>query len=67
MIFIWFFVFAMLFDGGLIPSFFVVRSLGLLNTLGRANSAYRGADIQPDSDDELLPQCAEGTGGIGGD
>ena len=33
-IFIWFFVFAMLFDGGLIPSFLVVRSLGLLNTLG---------------------------------
>ncbi|MDE2821212.1 MAG: carbohydrate ABC transporter permease [Chloroflexota bacterium] len=33
-IFIWFFVFAMLFDGGLIPSFMVVRSLGLLNTLG---------------------------------
>ena len=30
----WFFVFAMLFDGGLIPSFLVVRSLGLLNTLG---------------------------------
>ena len=33
-IFIWFFVFAMLFDGGLIPSFLVVRSLGLLNSLG---------------------------------
>lgn len=33
-IFIWFFVFAMLFEGGLIPSFLVVRSLGLLNTLG---------------------------------
>ena len=33
-ILIWFFVFAMLFDGGLIPSFLVVRSLGLLNTLG---------------------------------
>ena len=33
-LFIWFFVFAMLFDGGLIPSFLVVRSLGLLNTLG---------------------------------
>ena len=33
-IFIWFFVFAMLFDGGLIPSFLVVHSLGLLNTLG---------------------------------
>jgi len=33
-VFIWFFVFAMLFDGGLIPSFLVVRSLGLLNTLG---------------------------------
>ena len=33
-VFIWFFVFAMLFDGGLIPLFFVVRSLGLLNTLG---------------------------------
>ena len=33
-IFIWFFVFAMLFDGGLIPSFLVVRSLGLLNRLG---------------------------------
>ena len=33
-IFIWFFVFAMLFDGGLIPTFLVVRSLGLLNTLG---------------------------------
>lgn len=33
-IFIWFFVFAMLFDGGLIPSFMVVRNLGLLNTLG---------------------------------
>ena len=33
-IFIWFFVFAMLFDGGLIPSFLVVSSLGLLNTLG---------------------------------
>ncbi len=32
-IFIWFFVFAMLFDGGLIPTFLVVRSLGLLNTL----------------------------------
>lgn len=32
--FIWFFVFAMLFDGGLIPTFLVVRSLGLLNTLG---------------------------------
>jgi putative aldouronate transport system permease protein len=29
----WFFVFAMLFDGGLIPTFLVVRSLGLLNTL----------------------------------
>ena len=34
MIFVWFFVFAMLFDGGLIPRFLVVRSLGLLNTLG---------------------------------
>ena len=33
-LFIWFFVFAMLFDGGLIPLFFVVRGLGLLNTLG---------------------------------
>ncbi len=33
-IFIWFFVFAMLFDGGLIPTFLVVRGLGLLNTLG---------------------------------
>ena len=33
-IFIWFFVFAMLFNGGLIPTFLVVRSLGLLNTLG---------------------------------
>ena len=33
-VFIWFFVFAMLFDGGLIPSFLVIRSLGLLNTLG---------------------------------
>ena len=33
-IFIWFFVFAMLFEGGLIPTFLVVRSLGLLNTLG---------------------------------
>ena len=33
-IFIWFFVFAMLFDGGLIPSFLVVLSLGLLNSLG---------------------------------
>ena len=33
-IFIWFFVFAMLFDGGLIPTFLVVHSLGLLNTLG---------------------------------
>ncbi|MYD39782.1 MAG: carbohydrate ABC transporter permease, partial [Chloroflexi bacterium] len=33
-IFIWFFVFAMLFNGGLIPTFFVVRDLGLLNTLG---------------------------------
>ena len=33
-LFIWFFVFAMLFNGGLIPTFFVVRSLGLLNTLG---------------------------------
>ncbi len=33
-VFIWFFVFAMLFDGGLIPSFLVVRSFGLLNTLG---------------------------------
>ena len=33
-IFIWFFVFAMLFNGGLIPTFFVVRNLGLLNTLG---------------------------------
>lgn len=33
-IFMWFFVFAMLFEGGLIPSFLVVRSLGLLNTLG---------------------------------
>ena len=33
-LFIWFFVFAMLFDGGLIPSFLVVRSLGLLNTIG---------------------------------
>ncbi len=33
-LFMWFFVFAMLFDGGLIPSFLVVRSLGLLNTLG---------------------------------
>ena len=33
-IFIWFFVFAMLFDGGLIPTFLVVRSLGLLNSLG---------------------------------
>ena len=33
-IFIWYFVFAMLFDGGLIPTFLVVRSLGLLNTLG---------------------------------
>ncbi|MCY4147197.1 MAG: carbohydrate ABC transporter permease [Chloroflexi bacterium] len=32
--FIWFFVFAMLFNGGLIPLFLVVRSLGLLNTLG---------------------------------
>ena len=34
MIFIWFFVFAMLFNGGLIPLFLVVRNLGLLNTLG---------------------------------
>ena len=33
-IFIWFFVFAMLFNGGLIPLFLVVRNLGLLNTLG---------------------------------
>ena len=33
-LFIWFFVFAMLFNGGLIPLFLVVRSLGLLNTLG---------------------------------
>ncbi len=33
-IFIWFFVFAMLFDGGLIPTFLVVKNLGLLNTLG---------------------------------
>ncbi len=33
-LFIWFFVFAMLFHGGLIPTFLVVRSLGLLNTLG---------------------------------
>ena len=33
-VFIWFFVFAMLFDGGLIPSFLVIRSLGLLNPLG---------------------------------
>lgn len=33
-IFIWFFVFAMLFDGGLIPTFLVVRSLGLINKLG---------------------------------
>ena len=33
-IFICFFVFAWLFEGGLIPSFLVVRSLGLLNTLG---------------------------------
>ena len=33
-IFIWYFVFAMLFNGGLIPLFLVVRSLGLLNTLG---------------------------------
>lgn len=31
---IWVFVFAMLFDGGLIPTFLVVRSLGLLNKLG---------------------------------
>ena len=30
----WFFVFAMLFNGGLIPTFLVVRNLGLLNTLG---------------------------------
>ena len=33
-LFIWLFVFAMLFDGGLIPSFLVIRSLGLLNKLG---------------------------------
>ncbi len=33
-IFIWYFVFAMLFDGGLIPTFLVVKNLGLLNTLG---------------------------------
>ena len=33
-LFMWFFVFAMLFNGGLIPLFLVVRNLGLLNTLG---------------------------------
>lgn len=33
-IFMWLFVFAMLFDGGLIPTFLVVRSLGLINKLG---------------------------------
>jgi len=31
--FMWFFLFAMLFSGGLIPWFLVIRSLGLLNTL----------------------------------
>lgn len=31
---IWVFVFAMLFDGGLIPTFLVIRSLGLINKLG---------------------------------
>lgn len=31
--FMWFFVFAMLFSGGLIPWFLVIRSLGLINTI----------------------------------
>lgn len=32
-IIMWFFLFGMLFDGGLIPTFLVIRSLGLINTL----------------------------------
>lgn len=32
-IFVWLFVFTMLFEGGLIPFFMVIRSLGLLNTI----------------------------------
>ena len=32
-VFMWLFVFAMLFNGGLIPWFLVIRSLGLLNSL----------------------------------
>jgi len=33
MVFMWFFVFAMMFNGGLIPWFLVIRSLKMLNTL----------------------------------
>ena len=33
-VFMWILLFAMLFSGGLIPWFLVIRSLGLLNTLG---------------------------------
>ena len=64
-VFIWFFVFAMLFDGGLIPLFFVGAQPGPAEYTGRADLAQRRADFQRNLDDEFLSRCTKRAGRIG--
>ena len=55
----WFFVFTMLFGGGLIPSYMVNVSLGLEKQLPGLHSSGSVRMLQPDSDHELLQVDSE--------